>query len=142
MSRARLASVLTALGKAVESGYAWSVYPSEAKTLLAEIERLRAEVDLLRTGREATRCYADRVEAEVEAARTEAVTMRTWAEEAAKAENENAEDARRERAAVVAWLRVPRVYGTDALLWQGFSRVLGILADAIENGEHRREGDE
>ena len=63
-SEAHLASVLAALGHAVEGGYAWSVYPSEAKTLLAEIERLRAEVELLRTGREAARCYADRVEAE------------------------------------------------------------------------------
>jgi len=30
--------------------------------------------------------------------------MRAWAEEAAAAENANAEDARKERAAVVAWL--------------------------------------
>ena len=40
----RLASILTALGQAVDWGYAWSVYPSEAKALLAEIERLRAVV--------------------------------------------------------------------------------------------------
>lgn len=77
-AEARLASILTALGKAVESGYAWSVYPSEATTLLAEIERLRAEVDLLRTGREAARCYADRVEAEVLALRGERVAVVAW----------------------------------------------------------------
>ena len=109
MSRARLASILTALGKAVESGYAWSVYPSEAKTLLAEIERLRAEVDLLRTGREATRCYADRVEAEVLVLRGE-------------------------RAAVVKWLRdvadAPVPWVDDAIR----DAALG-----IERGEHRRE---
>jgi hypothetical protein len=77
-SEAHLASILTALGRAVEDGHAWSVYPSEATTLLAEIERLRAEVDLLRTGREAARCYADRVEAEVVALRGERVAVVAW----------------------------------------------------------------
>ncbi len=43
-----------------------------------------------------------------------------------------------ERAAVVAWLREQRAYGTDELLGQGFSNVCGILSDAIERGEHRR----
>ena len=72
----------------------------------------------------------DHLKSEVEAARAEAATMRSWAEEAAKAENENAEDARRERAAVVAWLRD----NADAwymLTWQ--------LADRIESGEHLKE---
>lgn len=44
-----------------------------------------------------------------------------------------------ERAAVVAWLREQRAYGTDELLGQGFANVCGILSDAIERGEHRRE---
>lgn len=66
----------------------------------------------------------DQLKSEVEAARTKAATMRSWAEEAAKAENENAEDARRERAAVVAFVRGAR---------------LDDFADAIERGEHRRE---
>lgn len=44
-----------------------------------------------------------------------------------------------ERAAVVAWLREQRTFGTDALLGQGFANVCGILSDAIESGEHRRE---
>jgi hypothetical protein len=44
-----------------------------------------------------------------------------------------------ERAAVVAWLREQRAYGTNALLSQGFANVCGILSDAIERGEHRRE---
>ena len=43
-----------------------------------------------------------------------------------------------ERAAVVAWLREQRAYGTDELLGQGFATVCGILSDAIERGEHRR----
>jgi hypothetical protein len=46
-----------------------------------------------------------------------------------------------ERAAVVAWLREQRQYGTDDLLGQGFANVCGILADTIEDGEHRREED-
>lgn len=44
-----------------------------------------------------------------------------------------------ERAAVVAWLREQRAFGTDALLGHGFANVCGILSDAIERGEHRRE---
>jgi len=79
--------------------------------LAAEVKRLREEVDLLRTGREAARNYADRVEAKVVALRGE-------------------------RAAVVAWLREQRQYGTDALLGHGFATVCNILADAIERGEH------
>ena len=44
-----------------------------------------------------------------------------------------------ERAAVVAWLREQREYGTDALLGQGFANVCNILSNEIERGEHRRE---
>ena len=47
--------------------------------------------------------------------------------------------AERERAAIVAWLREQRAYGTDALLGQGFATVCGILSDEIERGEHRRK---
>ena len=115
-SEAHLASILTALGRAVEGGHAWSVYPSEATTLLAEIERLRAEAELLRTGREAARCYADRVEAEV-------VVLRG------------------ERAAVVAWLRAE----VDAAMEMHLPvRAATFLecAEAIERGEHRREENE
>ena len=70
----------------------------------------------------------------LEAAIAEAATMRAWAEEAAKAENENAEDARRERAAVVAWLR-SEIDDDDSAC------VLTYSANAIERGEHRREED-
>ena len=81
----------------------------------------------------------DHLKSEVEAARAEVTTMRAWTEAAAAAENANAEDAKRERAAAVAWLREQRAFGTDALLGAGFATVCGILADAIERGEHRRE---
>jgi hypothetical protein len=46
---------------------------------------------------------------------------------------------RGERAAVVAWLREQRQYGTEDLLGQGFANVCGILANTIERGEHRRK---
>ena len=101
-----------------------------------DIAALVAEVERLRTGRDVTRCYADRVEAEVLALRTEAATMRSWAEEAAKAENENAEDAKRERAAVVVWLRD---LAMDSCEWSERAVVYDSCAFAIESGEHRRE---
>lgn len=60
---------------------------------------------------------------EVEHLRAEVHEMRRWAEEAARAENLNAQDARREREDAVAFVRGAR---------------LDELADAIERGEHRR----
>ena len=91
--------VLVVLRRAADNGYSWSVSPAEAAALIEEIERLRAEAD----------------------------EMRRWAEEAAHAENLNAQDAQKERAAVVAWLRDSCLEAQEA------------LADRIENGEHRRE---
>jgi len=46
---------------------------------------------------------------------------------------------REERAAVVAWLREQRQYGTEDLLGHGFANVCGILADTIESCKHRRK---
>ena len=43
-----------------------------------------------------------------------------------------------ERAAVVAWLREQRAFG-PAVLVHGIASICGILSDAIERGEHRRE---
>ena len=63
---------------------------------------------------------------EIEQLRAEARELQLMVEEAARAENLNAEDAKRERAAVVAWLRRQWRSG-----WA--------LTDAIERGEHRRE---
>jgi hypothetical protein len=84
----------------------------------------------------------------LEATNAEAATMRAWAEEAAAAENANAEDARKERAAVVAWLRgeperLVECNGhrhTDGTpCWVMSPMPAEELADAIERGEHRRE---
>ena len=88
----------------------------DVKTLLAEVERLREE------------CH----------------TLRLWAEEAARAENANAEDAKRERVAVVAYLREranaehPIERGVPSLSPAGRGLLL-LHADIIERGEHRRE---
>jgi hypothetical protein len=104
---------------ATETGSArqWTQANADADFIAAapaDIDGLVAEVELLRTSREVTRDYADRVEAEVLALRGE-------------------------RAAVVAWLREQREYGTDALLGQGFANVCNILSNEIERGSHRRE---
>ena len=39
---------LTMLSRAAEEGFPWSVSPAEAAALVAEVERLRAEVDVER----------------------------------------------------------------------------------------------
>ena len=39
----RLAYALATLRRAAEHGYPWSIYPAEALTLVAEVERLRGE---------------------------------------------------------------------------------------------------
>jgi hypothetical protein len=68
----------------------------------------------------------------------ECVTMRRWAEEAAAAENANALDAQKERAAVVAWLRAEaRMPGASP----DEKRLLNSITRDIERGEHRREGE-
>ena len=77
------------------------------------------------------RAALDAERAALTAAQAEAATMRAWAEEAARAENENADDARRERVAVVAWLR-------ETPYWPDLETVLDDLAERIERGEHRR----
>ena len=76
---------------------------------------------------------------EVERLRAEADEMRRWAEEAAHAENLNAQDAQKERAAVVAWLdaQLPDADFCDGCGQRGTT--VDRLADAIERGEHRRE---
>jgi len=72
-----------------------------------------------------SRALSDALEA-LEALVEECVTMRRWAEEAAAAENANALDAQKERAAVVAYLRVCDGESYD-------------FADDIEIGEHLKE---
>jgi hypothetical protein len=85
--------------------------------LVAEVERLRYEAVLLRTGRDATRAYADRVESEVLYLRAE-------------------------RASVVAWLRADaaeRDAEGDSDIPRYAAVALRQSANTIERGEHRRE---
>jgi hypothetical protein len=54
---------------------------------------------------------------------------------------ENAEDARRERAAVVAWLREEAEPSPQSFTVRGkeWAKRIDDIADFIERGEHRRE---
>ena len=79
--------------------------------------------------------------AEIERLREECHTLRLWAEEAAAAENANAEDAKRERAAVVAWLRACAKGAEPAMSVSAVGWTLA-HADCIERGEHNRGGTE
>jgi hypothetical protein len=103
---------LACLKRAAEIGYPWSISPAEAAALVAEVERLRAEAD----------------------------EMRRWAEEAAHAENLNAQDAQKERAAVVAWLREEAEPSPQSFTVRGkeWAKRIDDIADCIERGEHRR----
>ena len=91
--------------------------PSDIAALVAEVERLRGEAELLRTGRDVTRDYADRLEAEVV-------------------------ELRGERAAVVASLRAEAEAAAHTLQAGEWAGYINNIADCIERGEHRREGEE
>lgn len=84
--------------------------------LVAEVERLRDEADLLRSGLEATRAYADRLE-------TEVLSLRG------------------ERAAAVAWLlaRARETANRRPGNENEISLTYSLVADMFERGEHRRE---
>jgi len=77
----------------------------------------------------------DALVAEVEQLRAECHTLRLWVEEAAAAENANAEDAKKERAAVVAWLREWQNTMDDRITHDDLDYAIAV----IERGEHRRE---
>jgi hypothetical protein len=149
----RLDYILSSLRRAVEIGFPWPVSPHEARALVAEVERLRA----LEADAERARVKADlwsyyeafvaangagsitELVVQRDAARAEAAKMREWAEQAAKAENANAEDARKERAAVVAWLR--EVSERRFARNEREAAIVFRLAHEIQRGEHRREGE-
>lgn len=129
----RLYYIRASLRRAADNDYPWPLTPAEAGTLVAEWDRLREgeerrlqlldDVGGLENERNA-------LTAEVSRLRDYADEMRRWAEEAAHAENLNALDAQKERAAVVAWLREPGEYVDPAC---------ARLADCIERGVHRKE---
>jgi hypothetical protein len=103
--------VLRCLKRAADNSYAWSVTPAEAGALVAEVERLRAEVSYLRACVPPTRPTDYGHEVWTAALRAEV---------------------KEERAATVAWLREPGEYVDTAC---------ARLADCIERGQHRRKGE-
>lgn len=73
---------------------------------------------------------------EIDRLREEVHELRLMVEEAARAENANAEDVKRERAAVVAYLRAEsRAVGASP----DEKRILTWVSGRIRGGEHRRE---
>ena len=87
--------------------------------LVAEVERLRDEAVLLRTGRDAARDYADRVEREVLYLRGERAAIVEYLRERANAEH-------------------PIEKGVPSLSPAGRGLLL-LMADRIERGEHLGE---
>jgi hypothetical protein len=109
---------LRVLRRATLNGYDVTLLPAEAADVVAEVERLRDTVASLRASVPPTHPSDYGHEAWAETVRTAVAA---------------------ERAAVVTWIR--RV-ATDARWWGAHADVYAGVADAIENGEHRREGDE
>jgi hypothetical protein len=108
--------------------------------LVEEVSLLQQEARIQHAISDGRAAEVEHLRAQVAAAQAEAATMRAWAEEAAKAENENAEDARRERGAVVAWLKKQRIYCTDSTGEpNAVTATYAHAAEAVERGEHHRE---
>ena len=109
-------------------------YPDYALTTYSPCCRPEGHADECRNGRSILGwpgfVTVSALVAEVERLRAEADEMRRWAEEAAHAENLNAQDARRVKEQIVAWLREPGEYVDPAC---------ARLADAIERGAYCRE---
>lgn len=112
--------------------------PADIGALVAEVERLREARDAERKRADSLALAYREQQGVNDAIKIEAERHRRIADEAITC----IESAEAERAAVVAWLRKERTYGTDDLLGAGFATVLGILAEAVEKGEHIREGEE
>ena len=120
--------VLSSLRRAAENAYSWSLTPNEAGLLVAEVERLRAEVSYLRA------C--------VPPMRPTDYGHEVWTAALVEAKKEGARSAvaervAEERADAVAYLRKRHA---DTQEWEGCdnatSRTYNLAADAIERGEH------
>jgi phosphopantetheinyl transferase len=103
--------------------------PAEALALVAEVERLRAleaDAERARVKADLWSYYEAFVTANGAGSITELVVQRDEA---------RAEAARKERAAVVAWLN----NAADTVYYDCCCGPVAACADAIERGEHRRE---
>jgi hypothetical protein len=105
--------ILSCLRRAADNACPWSLTPTEAGALVAEVEKLRAERDHFR---EAWAAAQVRLDCGVDAA----------------------DAVREELAAVVAWLRKEAVsHRRDGFPIAAYT--MQERADAIERGEHRKE---
>jgi hypothetical protein len=120
MSTDPLAYVLSCMRRAADNAYPWSLTPTEAGALVAEVERLRGEVSYLRACVPPTRPTDYGHEVWTAALRAEVAA---------------------ERAAVVAWLdaQLPDIDFCEGCGQRGTT--VDRIADCIERGEHRREED-
>lgn len=111
-----LAYTLSMLRRSAEREQTWHVYPAEARALIAEVDRLRIEVDLLQQEARIRRAICDGFVADLETACNDV------------------------EARIVAWLRQRRL---DTREYDGsdnaVSLTLAVTADRIERGEHREE---
>ena len=129
--------VLSSLRRAAENAYSWSLTPNEAGLLVAEVERLRAEVAESEARRLQLLDDAGGLERENTTLRElldfKSYEAGLYARRMEQAQRSRDEARAEERADVVAWLRAKRNLMGDmpnkACRW----------AEAIENGEHRRE---
>ena len=112
--------------------------PADLTALVAEVERLREARDAERKRADSLALAYREQQGVNDSIKIEAERHRRIADKAITC----IKSAEAERAAVVAWLRKERTYGIDDLLGAGFATVLGILAEAVEEGEHIREGEE
>lgn len=144
----RLDYVFFSLRRAAENGYSWSVSPDEAGALVAEVERLRADLDALTraigqavvasslaTGETLADPIPHIIVSTVTRLRAEALGQR--ADNAEIGALAYADGAEAERAAVVAWLR--REVDNDDNAEGPLACILAYASNAIERGEHRRE---
>lgn len=84
--------ILIALRRGASAGYSLSVSADEALALVAEVSLLQQEARIRRAIGDGLAAEVERLLDALGATHAEAATMRAWAEEAARAENENARD--------------------------------------------------
>lgn len=132
--------VLSSLRRAAENAYSWSLTPNEAGLLVAEVERLRAEVAESEARRLQLLDDAGGLENECRTLRelldAKSHEAGLYARRMEQAQRSRDDARAEERVAVVAWLRekAEMVYdNTDA------HHALWLAAETVERGEHRPE---
>jgi hypothetical protein len=129
--------VLSSLRRAAENAYSWSLTPNEAGLLVAEVERLRAEVAESEARRLQLLDDAGGLENECRTLRelldAKSHEAGLYARRMEQAQRSRDEARAEERADAVAWLRSKC---DDPEAW--WVSVFDHAADVIERGEHKR----